>query len=119
MEKQISLKQLLLLQGVVMIYTISSVMAKFASAGETLGRLVIFFGLDLFFLGVYALFWQQLIKRFPLSVAYANRAMALLWSALWARIIFGEEIGARQMAGIGLVMVGILMINTEKQEEVK
>ncbi len=117
MDKRISLKQLLLLQGVVIIYTISTVMAKFSSAGETLGRFLIFFGLELFFLGIYALFWQQLIKRFPLSLAYANRAMALLWSALWARIIFGEEIGIRQLAGIGLVIVGILIINTEKQEE--
>jgi drug/metabolite transporter (DMT)-like permease len=72
----------------------------------------------LFFLGIYALFWQQLIKRFPLSVAYANRAMALLWSALWAKLIFGEEITPRQMAGIALVVIGILMINTDNSSSV-
>ncbi len=117
MNKRISLKQILLLQGVVVIYTLSGIMSKFASAGETIQQTVIFLGLNLFFLGVYALFWQQLIKRFPLSVAYANRAMALLWSAVWARIIFGEKIGLRQLAGIVLVIMGILVINTEKQEE--
>ena len=69
------------------------------------------------FLGIYALCWQQMIKIFPLSVAYANRAMALLWSAVWAKIIFGEEIGIKQMLGIAFVILGTLIINTEKEEE--
>lgn len=114
MKTDISPRRLLLLQAVVILYTLSSVMAKFASGQEASGRILFFFGMDLFFLGLYALFWQQLIKTLPLSVAYANRAMALLWSALWARLIFGEKIGVRQMGGIVLVIVGILIINGER-----
>ena len=114
MKTDISPRRLLLLQAVVILYTLSSVMAKFASGQEAPGRIQFFFGMDLFFLGLYALFWQQLIKTLPLSVAYANRAMALLWSALWARLIFGEKIGVRQMGGIALVIVGILIINGER-----
>ena len=94
-------------------------MAKFASAGETLEKMILFFGLDLMFLGIYAICWQQMIKIFPLSVAYANRAMALLWSAIWAKIIFGEQIGLKQMVGIALVIIGTMVINTDKQEEIK
>lgn len=114
MKTDTSPRRLLLLQAVVILYTLSSVMAKFASGQEASGRILFFFGMDLFFLGLYALFWQQLIKTLPLSVAYANRAMALLWSALWARLIFGEKIGVRQMGGIVLVIVGILIINGER-----
>ena len=114
MKAQISIKQVLLLQAVVVIYTVSGVMAKFASASEGIGKLLLFLGLDVFFLGIYALFWQQMIKNIPLSVAYANRAMAMLWSALWALLIFGEKIGGRQMAGIALVIVGICIINSDK-----
>ena len=58
-----------------------------------------------------------MIKIFPLSVAYANRAMALLWSAIWAKIIFGEHISVQQMLGIVLVIAGTMIINTDKQEE--
>ena len=115
--KKIGIKQILLLQAIIIIYTIPSIMAKFASSGETLEKIILFFGLDLLFLGIYAICWQQMIKIFPLSVAYANRAMALLWSAIWAKIIFGEQISLKQMLGIGLVIVGTLVINTEKQEE--
>ena len=117
--KKIGLKQILLLQAIIVIYTVSGIMAKFASAGETLEMIILFFGLDVLLLGVYAILWQQMIKIFPLSVAYANRAMALLWSAVWARIIFGEHIGLKQMCGIVLVIAGTMIINTEKQEEHK
>ena len=115
--KKIGVKQIVLLQAIIIIYTISSIMAKFASAGETIEKVILFFGLDLLFLGIYAICWQQMIKIFPLSVAYANRAMALLWSAIWAKIIFGEHISVQQMIGIVLVIAGTMIINTDKQEE--
>ena len=114
--KKIGIKQILLLQAIIVIYTVSGIMAKFASAGETLKKIILFFGLDLLLLGVYAILWQQMIKIFDLSVAYANRAMALLWSAVWARIIFGEQVSLKQMGGIVLVIIGTVIINTEKQE---
>lgn len=115
--KKIGIKQIILLQAIIVVYTISGIMAKFASAGETLEKIILFFGLDLLFLGMYAICWQQMIKIFPLSVAYANRAMALLWSAIWAKIIFDEQIGTKQIIGIALVVMGTLVINTEKEEE--
>ena len=115
--KKIGIKQILMLQAIIVIYTISGIMAKFASAGETLERVILFFALDLMLLGVYAILWQQMIKIFDLSVAYANRAMALLWSAVWARIIFGEHVSIKQMCGIILVIIGTIIINTEKREE--
>lgn len=116
MKRKTKLKQLLFLQGAVMIYTLSGIMAKFAAGAVAMEKMLLFFCLDLFFLGIYALIWQQLIKGFPLSVAYANRAMALLWSALWAKIIFKEEIALKQIAAIGLVIVGIMVINGEKSD---
>lgn len=113
--KKTGIKQVLLLQAIIVLYTVSSVMAKFASAGETLEQVILYFGLDLFFLGVYAICWQQMIKRFPLSVAYANRAIALLWSALWAKLIFGEQITIKQLFAISLVIIGTMIVNTDKQ----
>jgi len=115
--KRTDMKQLIVLQLIIVIYTISSVMAKMASVSETLEKLIFFFGLDLLFLGIYAICWQQMIKIFPLSVAYANRAMALLWSAVWAKIIFGENISVRQIVAIIIVIAGMMIINTEKEEQ--
>ena len=111
----VSIKNLIQLQAVIIIYTISSIMAKFASAnnGEPL-RFILFFGLEFVFLGIYALLWQQMIKKFDLSVAYANRSMALLWSMIWAVIFFHDRITVKNIIGVILVMIGTIIINTEK-----
>ena len=116
--KKISLKNILQLQAVVIIYTISSVMAKFASinSGQKL-LFLLFFGLEFVMLGIYALLWQQMIKKFDLSVAYANRAMAILWSMIWAVIFFHDRITVRNLTGVAIVIAGIVLINTDKGEE--
>lgn len=113
--KKTGMRQVIILQMIIIIYTLSGIMAKIASSAETMQKLVLFLGLDVLFLGIYAICWQQMIKIFPLSVAYANRAVALLWSAVWAKIIFGEDISTKQMLGIVIVILGMLIINTEKE----
>ena len=114
---QIKWKSILQLQAVVIIYTISSVMAKTATMHKD-NKLVFlfFFGMEFIMLGVYALLWQQMIKRFELSVAYANRAMAILWSMIWAVIFFKDQITVRNLLGVAIVIVGIMLINTDKEE---
>ena len=114
-KNKVSIKNIIQLQAVIIIYTISSVMAKFASAsnGEPM-KFILFFGMEFVFLGIYALLWQQMIKKFELSVAYANRSMALLWSMIWAVIFFHDRITVKNIIGVILVMVGTIIINTEK-----
>lgn len=111
------IKNIVLLQGVVIIYTISSLMSKKAS--ETDGDVVKFifwFGMEFVFLGIYALLWQQIIKKFEISVAYANRSMAVVWSMVWAVIFFHDTITIKNVIGVLLVVVGTLIINTEGEE---
>ena len=108
------IKNLSLLQGVIMIYTISGVMSKEASvSGDDLGRFLFFFGMEFVILGIYALLWQQMIKRFELSVAYANRSMAIVWSMVWAVIFFHDTITIQNIIGVVLVVAGTWIINTE------
>ena len=118
------IKNIVILQAVVVIYTLSSVVAKFATEKELFSfSFFLFYGLEIAILGVYAILWQQMIKRFDLSIAYANRAMALLWSALWAVVLFRETLNEKQAAGIALVILGTVIVNTdapgkkEKKEE--
>lgn len=108
------IKDIVLLQGVIVIYTISGVMSKEASAsGDDLTRFLVFFGLEFVLLGVYALLWQQMIKRFELSVAYANRSMAVVWCMVWAVVFFHDAITIQNIAGVVLVVAGIWIIDTD------
>ena len=118
MNQKISLKNILVLQAVVIIYTLSSVVAKLATGEEVFSfAFFLFYGLEIMILGIYAILWQQMIKRFDLSVAYANRAMAILWSAVWAVVLFHETIGIKQLIGIGFVVLGTIIVNSDQKKE--
>ena len=71
--------KILLLQLVVGIYSVNTVIAKLVSGQKVFSPAFIgLLFLEVCVLGVYALLWQQLIKHFELSVAYANKAMGLM-----------------------------------------
>ena len=105
---------LILLQLVIMIDTLSGVAAKFAAGYEFLSMgFILCYGVEICVLGLYAIFWQQIIKRVDLSVAYANRSIAILWSMIWATLIFGEHISVQNIIGVLLVIAGTMIVNKE------
>ena len=131
MKKKIQWKNFLMLQIVFLIYSFTSLTQKLASsflpqnAGSTEElvqqlfnwKLIMSAGLVVLLLGVYALLWQQVIKRFELSVAYANKAITLLWALVWGIFIFHEEITPGKVIGILFVMAGIYVLNTGDHQE--
>ncbi len=120
MKKKLNLRDFAILQLVALIYTSSTVISKIAAQSAESGKgwtFLLLYGAEIGVLGIYALCWQQVIKRVELSVAYANRAMALLWSLLWAVLLFGEQITVKKLIGVGLVLAGTLIINGGKEQE--
>lgn len=75
--------------------------------------LYIFAFLMLLNCGIYALAWQQVIKRFELSVAYANKSVYLIWGQLWAVAIFGEHLSFMNIVGLVLVFAGVVVVSNE------
>lgn len=104
---------LIVLQLSVLIYTFAGVASKMASnePGITL-KFIGFYLLEIIILGIYAILWQQVIKRLDLSIAYANKGASLIWSLIWAIVIFDEKITAWNIIGIVIVMIGIFLVNT-------
>lgn len=120
MIKKTGVGNIILLQFVVMIYSIADVVAKFASKQKFMSAGFIgFYLLELVALGAYAVLWQQAIKHFQLSVAYVNKAMTLLWAMIWSIFIFGEKLSLHNVLGVVLVIIGIIVINggSDKEEE--
>ncbi len=118
MKKKITIKDILFLQAVVIVFTISSIIAKFASGQEFMTpAFVVFYGLEIAVLGIYAILWQQVIKKFDLSIAYANKAMGILWSMIWAVLIFHNEITIQNLIGVCLVVAGTIVLNSDLREK--
>ncbi|MDR3305710.1 MAG: EamA family transporter [Clostridiales Family XIII bacterium] len=105
---------LVLMQVFVCVYSFSGVMAKMASGYPFLsGGFILFFGIELVCLGIYALAWQQILKRFPLSVAYVNRAMSVLWVLVWTTFFFQEQPTLQNVCGIVLILSGVIVVTKD------
>ena len=118
MKKKVHFFDIILLQMVVVIYSINTVIAKFVSEQSFLSfKFIVLYLLEFLVLGIYAVFWQQMIKRFELSIAYANKAMSLLWSLLWSVLIFGDSVTPAKVGGVLLVIAGTIILNSEAIDE--
>ena len=115
---QSKIKAILFLQGAVFIYSLTTVISKLVSNYEFLTKeFILYYLLDFAVLGVYAILWQQLLKRFELSIAYANKAMTLLWSLLWSTVLFHEGVTIAKLLGVLMVIAGTIVLNSPPPDE--
>ncbi|MBQ8317201.1 MAG: transporter [Lachnospiraceae bacterium] len=109
MEKS-KLKTLILLHSMLMIYSMSGICSKLAAGESFLSfRFCLFYGIIILLLGFYAIGWQQIIKRMPLSTAFANKAVTIIWGLVWGVLFFDERITVKKIIGILLVVIGIVI----------
>lgn len=106
------------LHMLLLIYAVGSVCSKLAS-GYPFGSasFISLYGGTILSLGIYALGWQQIIKRLPLTTAYANKAVTVIWGMVFGVVLFGEQIRLQQIAGASVIMSGVILFSTENTEE--
>ncbi len=106
-------KTLLFLHVLLLIYSFSGVFSKSAAqfAFPSVPFIALYGGM-LLILFVYALGWQQIIKRLPLTLAFANKAITVIWGIVWGVLFFGEQVNAGMIFGAVVVMVGIALYST-------
>ena len=74
MENKGKMRDILMLQAVFLIYSVNSIVAKLASGQERFSFMFfVFYGIELGILGVYAILWQQVIKRLDFAGNSRNR----------------------------------------------
>ncbi len=112
-KKQV--QAVLYLQGIIIVYTFSGVFGKLATRGHAFmsPEFLLWVFADILVLGIYALLWQQALKRFDLHVAYANRSMATVWGLVWAAVVFGEQVTPMNVAGTACILAGTFLVNAD------
>lgn len=101
----------------ILVFSMTEIFGKFAAItykqqGLYNAKFWVFLFLMLFVCVFYALCWQQVIKHFDLHTAYANRAMYLVWSQIWASVVFSEVITPKNILGMLIVMTGVILVST-------
>lgn len=100
----------LLLHILLAVYSLSGICGKLAASYDFMSfRFVLCYGGSLFILGIYALCWQQIIKRLPLTIAFANKAITVVWGIIWGYLFFDETIKVKKLIGAAVVMAGIVL----------
>lgn len=103
-------KWFLLLHVILGVYAGSSVCSKLAARQPFLSAaFILLYGLMLAALVVYAVGWQQVIKHLPLTTAYANKAVTVVWGILLGLVVFGEAVTLRQVIGAAIIICGIVL----------
>ena len=112
-----TIKTLIGLHGMLVVYSMSGICSKLA-AGECFlnARFCIYYAVIIVLLGVYAIGWQQVIKRIPLTTAFANKAVTVVWGIVWGWFFFGESITLGKLIGAGMVIAGVVLF--AKSDEV-
>jgi drug/metabolite transporter (DMT)-like permease len=108
--KNSKLNSYILLHGLLIVYSFSSVLSKLAANEEFLSfKFCLCYSGIIVLLGIYAIFWQQIIKKLPLTSAYANRAITIIWGILWGMIFFKENLTLGMIIGSLLIISGIVL----------
>lgn len=104
------LKTVFVLLGVFFLYALVSVFTKYTSLQDPFS-LQYFVGLVGAFgvMGVYAILWQQILRRIPLAEAYMFKGSSLIYLLFFSAILFGESITLANIVGSLLIVGGIAL----------
>ncbi len=111
-------KILILLHILLLIYSLLGICSKLAAQEEFLSfKFCLFYFVVILNLGIYAICWQQIIKRLPLVTAFANKAITVAWGILWGMLFFHEKITVNKIIGAVIIIVGIVLVVTDTEEK--
>ena len=108
---QIKAKHIIGLIGINMLYACVGICTKMASRQETLSwAYMLWFGAALAVVALYALLWQQVLKRIELGTAYMFKGTTLIFTMLIAALLFGEAITIPNIIGSVIIITGITLL---------
>lgn len=115
-KSKIRLNSLLLMQGSALIFSVSNIFSKYAAKEAFLSPgFILFYGLSLGVMFVYAILWQQILKRVDMVVAYSNRLVAMVWGVVWGVLLFHEQITLFNIIGTGIIMFGLYLVVSDHE----
>lgn len=92
-------------------FSFCGVFSKLAAQKEFLSiKFILFYGISIMILGIYAIFWQQILKKFSLTTAFFNKAVTIIWGMLWGALFFKEVITWNMIFGTIVVLIGIGLV---------
>lgn len=103
-----SLGAFILLQVALFIVSFGAVCSKMAGRQEFLSfNFFVFYGALILILFIYAILWQQVLKKISLVIAYACKGIGIIYGIIWGMVFFNEELTWKMVTGAILVLIGV------------
>lgn len=100
----------LALIGVNLVYACTSIFTKMASQQEVLSLpYLLWIAGAVGVMGLYAVLWQQVIARMPVSTAYMFKGTSLIFVLIFSVLLFNETITISNIIGSVVIIAGILL----------
>ena len=110
-KKKFDFKTFAVLHFILLLYSFVGVFMKLAFQNEMFSfNFFLFAGLAVLFLGIYAIIWQQVLKKMPLTVAFTNKAICIVWGMLWGALFLGDQITWYKILGSLIVFPGVVLV---------
>lgn len=110
-ESKSKIKNYIFLHILLLVFSFCSVFSKLAAGHEFLSfEFCLFYGISIVILGIYALLWQQILKKFTLTTAFLNKSVTIIWGIIWGAMIFGEPVKIQMIIGAIIVFIGVSLV---------
>lgn len=101
-------KNLILLHLILFLYSCCGIFSKLAGTQDFLSlQFFMYYGIVLLILFIYAIMWQKIIKLLPLTTAFANKAVTVIWGIIFGITFFGEKLTLGKVIGAIMIILGI------------
>ena len=105
------IKNYIWLHILLFIFSFCGVFSKLAANESFLSyKFCLFYGISLLILTIYAVLWQQILKRFNLTTAFLNKAITIFWGIIWGVCFFKETVKITMIIGSIIVFIGVSLV---------
>ncbi len=112
-----NVKNYIMLHILMFFFSLTGICSKMASKYNIWEwQFMLYYGLVIFIMMLYTIGWQNIIKRLPLTIAYANKAITIIWAGIWGILLFDEEISILRIVSYIVIIIGIVVYVTADKE---
>ena len=107
----------LILHLLIAFMSLGGVLSKAASQQEFMSfTFIVLYAAEIFVLFAYAILWQQVLKHIPLTVAFCNKSVGMIWTTMWGVFLFKEGMpSVWNLLGIAIVLIGVVLVVTSRE----
>lgn len=94
-----------------LVYSSVGIFMKLSSMEDFLSTpFILYCGLAVCVIAIYAVLWQVILKQFPLAIAFMSKSITIVFTLLIAHFVFAETITTNNIIGSLIIIFGIISL---------